>query len=116
MLFLTRPVFNILVIVLFLYAHTAVAADDAYLEMLEGEAEDLSLDRSGQLNKEEGNVVLCFDAIMGRRICAGGEHGQGNKDNCRFGRRGAAQGNQIRCCGARQASPADCDRSAGAMA
>ena len=54
MLFLTRSVFNLLVIVLFLCAHTAVAADDAYLEMLEGEAEDLSLDRSGQLNKEEG--------------------------------------------------------------
>lgn len=47
----------------------------------------------GQLDKEESNVALCFDAIMGIRICAGGEHGQGNKDNCRFGRRGAAQGN-----------------------
>jgi len=53
MLFLARSIFNIFIMVLFLGTHAAVAEDDAYLEMLEGEAEKLSLDQSGQLNKEE---------------------------------------------------------------
>lgn len=56
MLFLARSTFNAFVVVLFLGSYEVVAADDAYLKMLEGEAEDLNLDQTGQLNKEEENT------------------------------------------------------------
>lgn len=37
----------------FLFSMQAAASDDAYLKMLEGEAEDLKLDQSGQLKQAE---------------------------------------------------------------
>lgn len=38
------------------WSSTVVASDDAYLKMLEGEAEDLQLDQSGQL-KDDASVT-----------------------------------------------------------
>jgi hypothetical protein len=45
----SRPIFNILCIAALLCSYKAVASDDEYLKMLEGEAEDVKLDQSGQL-------------------------------------------------------------------
>ena len=44
-----RLVVNSLCITVFLFSLKAVATDDAYLKMLEGEAEEVQLDKSGQL-------------------------------------------------------------------
>ena len=49
----SRSVFNILCIVVLLCSYSAVASDDEYLKMLEGEAEDVKLDQSGQLKDKE---------------------------------------------------------------
>lgn len=51
----SRPIFNILCIAALLCSYKAVASDDEYLKMLEGEAEDVKLDQSGQL-KDTGQV------------------------------------------------------------
>ena len=57
MAFFSRPVFNILCIAALLCSFRAIATDDEYLKMLEGEAEDVILDQSGQLkNKEQINT------------------------------------------------------------
>ena len=53
MAFFSRSVKNILSIAALSCSLTAVAADDEYLKMLEGEAEDLKLDESGQLKEDE---------------------------------------------------------------
>jgi hypothetical protein len=56
MAFFSRSIFNILCITALLCSYKAVASDDEYLKMLEGEAEDVQLDQSGQLkNKEKIN-------------------------------------------------------------
>ncbi len=56
MAFFSRSVFNILCITALLCSYEAMASDDEYLKMLEGEAEDVKLDQSGQLkNKEKIN-------------------------------------------------------------
>ena len=49
MAFLSRSVVNILCIIAFLCPAGAMAGDDEYLKMLEGEAEDVQLDQTGQL-------------------------------------------------------------------
>ena len=51
-----RLIVNCLCITVFLFSMKAVATDDAYLKMLEGEAEDLQLDKSGQLKDNEAVV------------------------------------------------------------
>ncbi len=48
-----RLIVNSLCITVFLFSMKAVATDDAYLKMLEGEAEDVQLDKSGQLKDNE---------------------------------------------------------------
>lgn len=49
----TRSVFNILCIAALLCSFKAIASDDEYLKMLEGEAADAKLDQSGQLKDKE---------------------------------------------------------------
>jgi len=49
----SRSIFNILCIAALLCSYSAVASDDEYLKMLEGEAEDVKLDQSGQLKDKE---------------------------------------------------------------
>lgn len=51
----SRPIFNILCIAALLCSYKAIASDDEYLKMLEGEAEDVKLDQSGQL-KDTGQI------------------------------------------------------------
>ena len=53
MAFFSRPVFNILCTAALLCSYGAVASDDEYLKMLEGEAEDVKLDQSGQIQEKE---------------------------------------------------------------
>lgn len=53
MAFFTRSVLNILCIAALLCSYKAIASDDEYLKMLEGEAEDVQLDKSGQLKEKE---------------------------------------------------------------
>ena len=53
MAFFSRSVFNILCIAALLCSYKAMASDDEYLKMLEGEAEDVQLDQSGQLKDKE---------------------------------------------------------------
>ncbi|MCK5394711.1 MAG: hypothetical protein KAJ32_01900, partial [Gammaproteobacteria bacterium] len=48
-----RLIINSLCITALLVSLKAVATDDAYLKMLEGEAEEASLDKSGQLKDAE---------------------------------------------------------------
>ena len=48
----SRKAIRALVVVLFTWSASVAASDDAYLKMLEGEAEDLQLDQSGQLKNE----------------------------------------------------------------
>lgn len=48
-----RPVLCVLYISALLLSFKAVATDDDYLKMLEGEAEDVQLDQSGQLKRTE---------------------------------------------------------------
>ena len=55
MVFSSRVVTNILCAAAVLFSIEAIAADDEYLRMLEGEAEDVKLDQSGQLATEELN-------------------------------------------------------------
>jgi len=49
----SRTFFNILCITALLSSYQAMASDDEYLRMLEGEAEDVKLDQSGQLKDKE---------------------------------------------------------------
>ena len=51
-----RLIVNSLCITVLLFSMKAVATDDAYLRMLEGEAEDVQLDKSGQLTDNESVV------------------------------------------------------------
>ena len=51
-----RLIVNSLCITVFLFSMKAVATDDAYLKMLEGEAEDVQLDKSGQLTDNNSEV------------------------------------------------------------
>lgn len=53
MVFSSRLIINSLCVSALLFSMNAVATDDAYLRMLEGEAEDVSLDKSGQLKDTE---------------------------------------------------------------
>jgi hypothetical protein len=53
MVFSSRLIINSLCVSALLFSMNAVATDDAYLRMLEGEAEDASLDKSGQLKDAE---------------------------------------------------------------
>lgn len=48
-----RLILNSLCVSALLFSIEAVATDDAYLKMLEGEAEEVSLDKSGQLKGTE---------------------------------------------------------------
>ena len=48
-----RKAVGVFVVVLFTWSTSVAASDDAYLKMLEGEAEDLQLDQSGQLKETE---------------------------------------------------------------
>jgi len=45
----SRTAISVFVMALITWSTSVVASDDAYLKMLEGEAEDLQLDQSGQL-------------------------------------------------------------------
>lgn len=56
-----RPVLNILFISALLLSFKAIATDDEYLKMLEGEAEDLKLDQSGQLKRTEDDTDSSAD-------------------------------------------------------
>ncbi len=49
----SRTFFNIFCITALLCSYEAMASDDEYLRMLEGEAEDVKLDQSGQLKDKE---------------------------------------------------------------
>ncbi len=49
----SRTFFNTLCITALLCSYQAMASDDEYLRMLEGEAEDVKLDQSGQLKDKE---------------------------------------------------------------
>ena len=49
---ISRNAIGAFVVVLFTWSSSVAASDDAYLKMLEGEAEDLQLDQSGQLKNE----------------------------------------------------------------
>jgi hypothetical protein len=51
MAFCSRIVIYILCTAALIFSAKAFAADDEYLKILEGEAEDLKLDQSGQLNE-----------------------------------------------------------------
>ena len=53
MAFSSRLIINSLCVSALLFSMNAVATDDAYLRMLEGEAEEVSLDKSGQLKDAE---------------------------------------------------------------
>ena len=53
MAFSGRLIINSLCVSALLFSMSAVATDDAYLRMLEGEAEDVTLDQSGQLKEKE---------------------------------------------------------------
>ena len=53
MAFFSRVVINILCAAALLCSIKAIAADDEYLKMLEGEAADVELDQSGQLKDEK---------------------------------------------------------------
>jgi hypothetical protein len=53
MAFSGRLILNTLCVSALLFSIEAVATDDAYLKMLEGEAEEVSLDKSGQLKDTE---------------------------------------------------------------
>jgi len=48
----SRKAIRAFVVVLLTWSASVAASDDAYLKMLEGEAEDLQLDQSGQLKNE----------------------------------------------------------------
>jgi hypothetical protein len=63
MLFFSRSLFTVLCIIIALGASSAQAADD-YLKMLEAEAEDLHLDKSGQ---RENSGVVHSKPVDGRR-------------------------------------------------
>jgi len=57
----SRTFFNTLCITALLCSYQAMASDDEYLRMLEGEAEDVKLDQSGQLkDKEKVNSTFVF--------------------------------------------------------
>lgn len=47
-----KIIVNIISIAALLYSFNIVAADDEYLKMLEGEAQELELDKSGQLKQQ----------------------------------------------------------------
>jgi hypothetical protein len=53
MAFFSRVATNALCVAVFLCSSMAIATDDEYLKMLEGEAEDLMLDQSGQLKDKK---------------------------------------------------------------
>jgi len=53
MAFFTRSFFNVLCIAAFLCSFRVLAAEDEYLKMLEGEAEKVELDQSGQIHERE---------------------------------------------------------------
>ena len=56
MAFFSRLLINILCVAALLCSYKAVATDDEYMKMLETEAEDLEVDKSGQLEyKEQAN-------------------------------------------------------------
>lgn len=51
MLVINRCVFNVIAVIIFLFAFKSMAADDEYLKMLEGESEDSQLDQRGQIQE-----------------------------------------------------------------
>ena len=53
MAFVCRSAFHVFFIVVMFATFNAVANDDDYLKLLEGEAEDVKLDQSGQLKNKE---------------------------------------------------------------
>jgi len=53
MAFFSRSIFNILCVAVLMCSFKVIASDDEYLKMLEGEAEDVKLDQSGQLKDKE---------------------------------------------------------------
>ena len=63
MAFFSRLLINIFCITALLCSLKAMATDDEYLKMLEGEAEDLELDKSGQLKDREQTDKSTTDAI-----------------------------------------------------
>jgi len=54
---------SLLVASLLVWSSTVVASDDAYLKMLEGEAEDLQLDQSGQLKDKASDNSSSSDTV-----------------------------------------------------
>lgn len=63
MAFLSRPYFKVGCIVVLLNSFNVVASDDDYLKMLEGEAEGVTLDQSGQLKDTQQNKDAKDDII-----------------------------------------------------
>jgi len=63
MAFSSQSVFNILCITVLLASFGAAASDDEYLKMLEGEAEDVQLDQSGQLKEKQKINKDSMDSI-----------------------------------------------------
>ncbi len=63
MAFSSRLAINSLCSIALLFSFKAVATDDAYLRMLEGEAEGLSLDKSGQLKSVKQTDGSSTDGI-----------------------------------------------------
>ena len=64
MVFFSRTATNILCIAAFLCSSMAIATDDEYLKMLEGEAEDLTLDQSGQLKETKTESKNSTEGIV----------------------------------------------------
>jgi hypothetical protein len=54
---------SLIVATLLAWSSTVVASDDAYLKMLEGEAEDLQLDQSGQLKDKASDNSSSSDTV-----------------------------------------------------
>ena len=63
MAFSSRLIINSMCVVVLSLSFKAVATDDAYLKMLEGEAEEVTLDKSGQLKDSEQAVQNSTEGI-----------------------------------------------------
>lgn len=61
--FFSRSIFNLLCVAVLLFSFEASSSDDEYLRMLEGEAEDVRLDQSGQLKEKEPIDMESTDGI-----------------------------------------------------
>ena len=64
MAFFSRTVINISSVTILLFSLKVVATDDDYMKMLEAEAEDLEVDKSGQLEFKEQTNKSSTDSLI----------------------------------------------------